>query len=263
VENIIKRIKKLPPLSRTVLDVMEFNNKEEKTSEELIKIIKSDPLLIIFLLKTANSALFGFKNEIETIDNLVNILGVDFTISLVLSQSLQNSFDIDFSPYGIDSNKFRDATILSVNFLQDWVNKIDKNLTSKLLLPIVLFDLGKYLIANEINKQFKTNEFYEDIKQNKFNMDNVERKYCNCTSLEVTVMLLKHWEIGQNIINEFNNSKKIFEVIKTICIVINPLGTDEINNGINKALDYGFNVVFLNDTIQKITLRKNMMELTR
>lgn len=266
MSNIVRRIEQLPPLPKTVMDVMDFSKQEDKTCEDLIVIIKDDALLIAMLLKTANSALFGFRNKVETIKNLVNLLGVDFTVSLVLSNSLQSSFDIDFSPYGIDVNKFRDNTILSVNFLNIWISRVDIELKKRLLLPVTIMDIGKYILSNEINKLNRKDEFLAQIEKNPQNLELIEKKYCGFSSKETTIMILEHWKIEQRIIDYIKNSSStdksnnILDIVKTICNIVEPLGEESIKNGLIKAKQCGCNMKILNNTIDKIKDRLDELE---
>jgi HD-like signal output (HDOD) protein len=121
---IIKKIRSLPPLNETALDVIEFNKADNKESEELIEIVQKDPLIVATLLKVANSALFGFRHKVESIENLIQLLGSDFVVSLVIGNSIQNNFDTNFEPYTINSNQFRESSCLYTSFLNIWHQKL-------------------------------------------------------------------------------------------------------------------------------------------
>ena len=194
---IIDKITSLPPLSQTVIDTLDLSVKENKTSEELIDIIKDDSLMVVMLLKTANSAIFGFRTEVDSIENLIHLLGIDFTISIILSNSLQNSFDVDFSPYGITSNEFRELTSLKISLLNQWIMRVDSNLIKTLFMPIILSDLGKYIISTEINHINKQDEFFKELNNTDItNINSVEKQYCGISSNEATTLLLEHWKLN-------------------------------------------------------------------
>lgn len=249
--NIIKKIKSVPSIPKTILEVMELSSKQNRTAEELVDIIRYDSLLITMLIKTANSALFGYKNKIETIENLVYLLGIDLTVSLTLSQFIQSSFDIDFTPYGIDTNQFRENTILNVNLLSIWVKKIDVNLKNELLLPITILNIGKFIIADEIVRLKLEDEFLVKCKKEPYNLDKIEKEYCKFSSKEITILLLEHWDMGDKIINHIKNSNYI-DIVHNICNVIEPLSQNQIKNGLLQAKTYGYDEDILRQAIQTL-----------
>ena len=268
MKDIIKDIESLPPLSKTLINIITFSQKKDKTNEELISLIKDDSLLISSLLKISNSALFGFKNKVTNIQNLVNLLGVNFTVSLILSNSLEKSFNIDFSPYGINQEEFQNRTCLAINFLNLWLSKIDINLKNNLLLPVILVDIGKHLLSTKIINQNKKNDFLSKIQKDLECLTSLEKKFCSISSLEITIKLLKYWNIDKNIINNikhidkieispknYEKSAKILDVVKTICNISTPLSENSIKRGLEKAKEYDFDIEILNDIVSKMKER--------
>lgn len=268
MNSIIKDIDLLPPLPKTIIDVINFSKTKDRTPEKLIYIIQKDSLLIATLLKVSNSALFGFRNKVDSIENMLNLLGVDFTTSLILVNSLENSFKINFSPYGIDADRFGNITLLSINFLNIWVSKVDINLKNRLLLPIVLMNLGKYIISNEVIKQNKSYEFLNDINKNILKINLIEKKYCKFSSLEVTILLLKHWNINRRVIEDIKyieslnavpldliQSVKISSIVNIICNIHSPFSELTINAARNKVIKYNFDIDNFDTAVKEIKAR--------
>jgi HD-like signal output (HDOD) protein len=262
---IIKKIKSLPPLNETALEVIEFNKQESKEDKELVKIIEQDPLIVATLLKVANSPLFGFRYKVESIENLIYLLGVDFVISLVIGNSIQNNFDTNFEPYGINSNQFREASCLYTSFLNMWLSQIDNDLRKKLYLPIFLSDIGKCVLANEINASNIKDVFIEQIKLYPTNIEKTEKDLCGFSSTEITVLLLENWSLDKELIenikfiNDLDNvpeyyakSAQVQNIIKTICNLTAPLDEQFIKEGLKKAEQFGFDKKPLETTIAKL-----------
>jgi len=251
MDNIIKKIDEVPALPKTILNVMELSNKEDKSPDKLIDIIKYDPMIVSMLIKTANSALFGYKNKIETIENLVYLLGIELTTSLVLSQYIQSSFDIDFSPYGIDVNQFRDNTMLKVNLLSLWLKKVDINLKKELLLPMTILNIGKFIISDEIIRLKQQDKFLAKVKNEPYNLESIEKEFCGYCSVDVTILLLEHWDMGDKIIDNIKNSIYI-KVVDNICNIVDPLNFKEIDKNLKDIEHLGYDIKPLKDAIMTI-----------
>ena len=96
-----------------------------KEAEELLKIIEKDALVITTLLKTANSSLFGFRSKVESVGRVINLLGINFTIYVTISETINNLLATDLTPYNIKSEDFIKASTASSNLVNLWVGKID------------------------------------------------------------------------------------------------------------------------------------------
>jgi len=251
MQSIVNKIKILEPLSKTTLDVLTFSTKKEKKHSELIELIKNDAGLVATLLKVVNSALFGFKNRVENLDSLVTLLGVNFTISIVLSKGIENSLKMDFSVYEQTEESFTDITYSKINLLNIWLSKVDIELKNKLMIPIILSDIGKYIISHEIVSMNLKDDFIKECQDKNIVIYDIEEKFCSINSKDATSLLLNHWKINEDIIFDIKNSKKI-EVINEICNIQGNFTEQSIKNGINKAKQYGFDIAKLESSINKL-----------
>ncbi|HIP55627.1 MAG TPA: HDOD domain-containing protein [Arcobacter sp.] len=251
MQSIVNKIKILEPLSKTTLDVLTFSTKKEKKHSELIELIKNDAGLVATLLKVVNSALFGFKNRVENLDSLVTLLGVNFIISIVLSKGIENSLKMDFSVYEQTEESFTDITYSKINLLNIWLSKVDIELKNKLMIPIILSDIGKYIISHEIVSMNLKDDFIKECQDKNIVIYDIEEKFCSINSKDATSLLLNHWKINEDIIFDIKNSKKI-EVINEICNIQGNFTEQSIKNGINKAKQYGFDIAKLESSINKL-----------
>ena len=107
--NILEKIESLPPLPKTIIEIEEFRKKLNKEAIDLLNIIEKDALIISTLLKISNSAMFGFRSKVETPSRAVNLLGINFTISIAIGGTVQNLLMTNLEPYGINSDDFMRA----------------------------------------------------------------------------------------------------------------------------------------------------------
>jgi len=121
IDTILNHINNLPPFNQTIVKLIEFAKQQEQSADQLAIVLKEDPCLVANLLKTANSALFGFGNKFETIENIINILGINFTLSIALGSSIQSQFDMNLKPYGSDMYKYKIKSYLVMHILNNWI----------------------------------------------------------------------------------------------------------------------------------------------
>ncbi len=263
-ENIIEKIESLPPLPKTIIEIEEFRQQPEKEAFELLKIVERDALIVSTLLKVSNSAMFGFRSKVETASKAINLLGINFTISIAIGGTVQNLLKTNLSAYGINSDDFMRASNLATTLTSMWLTKVSFDLKEELVLPALLQEAGKFILADVIDSEGKTEEFKLLLSSGK-TIAEAEKEVTGMTTSQITASIFKHWKLSDNLINviefvddiekcddKFVNSTEILDVIKTVCNVTDPLSDENIQKGIAKATRYGLEVKHLNAAIEKL-----------
>lgn len=84
-KKIYAKIDELPTLPVVVSKLLALLENPEFDMSELTDLISQDPALTAKVLKAANSAYYGFAQEIDTLDRAVALLGLNMIKSLALS----------------------------------------------------------------------------------------------------------------------------------------------------------------------------------
>lgn len=85
ITEILRREIKLPSPPAVAIRILNAFKNEDVSSEELVRIISSDPALALKVLKLANSALYSRAGKIDTIKKAVSILGTRVLKNIALS----------------------------------------------------------------------------------------------------------------------------------------------------------------------------------
>lgn len=261
---ILEKIESLPPLPKTIIEIEEFRKKLDKEAFELLKIIEKDALIISTLLKISNSAMFGFRSKVETPSRAINLLGINFTISIAIGGTIQNLLVTNLEPYGINSDDFMRASNISSTLANLWLSKIDINLKEEIILPALLLETGKFVLSDILITTSKTDEFKKKLEEYK-DITKAEKEILDHTTSEVTAKIFRHWKLSENLINmiehvddienclpEYKLKSQYLDVIKTACDVRDPLSDENIAKAINKAESYGFDIKLLENAIEKL-----------
>lgn len=261
---IIDRVKSLPPLSKTVLDINAVFADEDSSILDLIKAIEPDPMIVANLLKSANSPLYGFGREIKTIAQAVSLFGMSLTRSIALGNSVRKLLNVDMQPYGITSDRFAEISSLQATLVLNWYKNIDKQKADKLFLAAFLQETGKIIIANYIIQEDETISFSSEVN-NSNNLAQVEKSYVEMTSSEVTSEIFEYWGFDKEFIDmiryadnpdmapqEIQEYSTALNIIKTLVPVNKPLSEMSINFGIKKAEDAGYDKEILEKVINEI-----------
>ena len=265
IDDLLRRVESLPPLPRTIILIEEYRRKSEKEISELHDIISKDALIVTNLLKIANSAMFGFRSKVETPLRAISLLGINFTISVAISASSQKLLVTTLAPYGLTNDNFMNSSNIASVLASLWLGKIDESIKDEIILPALLIDIGKYIIADMILNEQKEKEFKSQIEEGILSIEEVEKEFLGFSSSYVTAQIFKHWKLSPNLINsiefvddinsvskEFERKAKILSVIKTVANIKEPLSEKSIKEGIIKAKEYGFDTKILAQTIENL-----------
>jgi HD-like signal output (HDOD) protein len=268
--SILEKIESLPPLPKTIIEIEEFRKQPNKEAVDLLKIIEKDALIISTLLKISNSAMFGFRSKVETPSRAINLLGINFTISIAIGGTVQNLLMTNLEPYGINSDDFMRASNISSTLANLWLSKIDVDLKEDIILPALLQETGKFILADIISNEGKTELFKTKIASGA-SIEVVEKELLDVTTSQITANIFRHWKLSENLINmiehvddisnaipEYKKRSQILDVIKTAANVKNPLSDENIEKAIAKATSYGFDTKILKNAIQ--TLQDRLLD---
>lgn len=259
--SIIDNVKSLPPLSATIVKINQLYSDENSTIKEMANAIENDPMIIANILKIANSPLYGFGREIRNVAQAVGLFGMNMTRSIAIGNSVRKLLNVDMQPYGVTSDEFAHISSLQATFVLNWYKKIDRHKAEKLYLAAFLQETGKILIASEVIQNDEVISFASEV-ENSNNLAVVEKAYVNFTCGEVTALIFKHWGFDSEFIemikysdnpslapHEVKEYATALNIVKTIIPINKPFSEMSINFGLKIAGDAGYNVEFLQTTI--------------
>ncbi len=176
-------LKKLPPLSDTIVKIFELDKKTPSEAViELPRIIEKDPGISSEILKIANSPYYGFISEISSITHAVNLLGIETVKNLALRLSISNmianlkkSDEINKDIYNYYIKRSLISAVFSKTFSKvNGIGSPEKFLTIGLMLKIgELILIVNFGMDYDINPDGDEEEILLEEK-NKFGMDSVE-----------------------------------------------------------------------------------------
>ena len=92
LDMILDKLDALPQLPDIAAAMLRLLNQKENDTEELARIIASDPALAARVLRVANSSYYGFSRQIKTILDATVLLGQKTLRNLVLTMALKGIY---------------------------------------------------------------------------------------------------------------------------------------------------------------------------
>jgi putative nucleotidyltransferase with HDIG domain len=187
----------LPPMPAVIFRSLQMLNDPSITVRAIQDQIILDQGLTAFILKVANSALYGMRSEVSTISQAINLMGYNSTRSILLSFLSRKFF------HGVGSKMVQ--TLLSKHALAagvfgkkiaEAVNRIN---SEEAFIAALLHDIGKGILFHN-----KPGEFEHAVSalmnQEKSASVEAEYEFIGYSHLEVGYLLMKKWGFSQEII---------------------------------------------------------------
>jgi len=236
-EEILKKIKQLPPLPESAMQIEEVYKDPDSTFNDMAKILEKDPLLTADILKAANSPLYGFSREINAISQAVGLFGMGTVRGFALASIVKQSFALDLSPYGITNAMFSDLSKKQHALMTSWCLRKENKYLGVLSPAAFLVEIGKVVIAQQVMTDGKEEAFRDALKALQ-DVEAAEREIVGVDTPEVSATIFKQWKFEESLVDVIGNCQnpelatsedqrpaKILHVVR-VAVPINGVVTD-------------------------------------
>jgi HD-like signal output (HDOD) protein len=203
-EEILKKIKQLPPLPESAMQIEAVYQDPNSSFNDMVKILEKDPLLTADILKAANSPLYGFSREINAISQAVGLFGMGTVRGFALASIVKKSFTLDLSPYGINNDMFSALSKKQHALVTSWCMRKENRLLGVLSPAAFLVEIGKVLIAQQIIADGKQGEFRDALKE-LGDVEAAERQVVGVDTPEVSAKIFSQWKFEEGLVDVIGN----------------------------------------------------------
>ena len=247
-DDILKKIKQLPPLPESAMEIETVYQDPESGFSDMVKILEKDPLLTADILKAANSPLYGFSREINAISQAVGLFGMGTVRGFALASIVKKSFTLNLSPYGISNDMFSSLSKKQHALMTAWCIKKENKLLGVLSPAAFLVEIGKVIIAQQIITSGSVEAFKKALLE-LGDVEAAEREIVGVDTPEVSSTVFRHWRFEDSLVDVIANcqnpekaeekdqkSAQILHVVRT-AVPINGIITDTSIKAAKELID--------------------------
>jgi HD-like signal output (HDOD) protein len=203
IKGIINRIdtlKPIPPVATQILTLAEDMN---SSLSEIADLIKHDPVITANVLRMCNSAYFGMRHRVESVNDAILLLGLDHIIDLVLMDSISHNFRYEHDGYGLGEGELWRHAVLSSYVANILTETHGSGVRKHLVFTAALVkDIGKLILGRFVAFSFE-----------KINIL-VRSRGCSFNEAEKEIIGMNHEEIGALIGQKWHFSEKLTYMIR-------------------------------------------------
>jgi HD-like signal output (HDOD) protein len=199
-ERLIENIVTLPTIPAVLAELNSAIANPDSSAAEIAKIISRDPSTATKVLRLANSAYYGLRSKVTTINHAVTMLGFKIIRNLVTTATI---FDVpfhgDLSEY-FDRDKFWRHSLgtgVAAQILAREAFHVDRRNDDYFICGL-LHDLGKIVLAQYLQAKFQ--QALQMSHERKIALFEAEMQVIGCTHADVGGLLAKRWNLSQEVI---------------------------------------------------------------
>ncbi len=191
IKKRLSKIKNLPALPVVVNNVIKLTQNPDSTAFEIAEAIAQDQSLASKVLKTANSAYYGFPRKITTINYAIVVLGLSNIKNIVLSTSIMKQFPMSASDSFFDLKDFWKHSLLCGIISKKISSHMGIKNTDEIFMCGLLHDFGKLILYNYLYDEF-VHAIEMSLEQN-IALKDAEAKVFGFDHSGIGGLLLKKW----------------------------------------------------------------------
>jgi HD-like signal output (HDOD) protein len=189
-QELVANIESLAVLPAVYYRVREQLESPEGSIGKVTLLMEADPALTTSVLKLVNSAFYGFRRKIESVERAIPILGLQQTHELVLAMSVSSVFK-GIRPLSMDMKRYWQGCMFTALAARELAHATCNPASERLFVIGLLADIGHlvmYLTIPDlaVSAQNAADAGHEPLHE-------AERRIIGCDFAEIGAALINTW----------------------------------------------------------------------
>ncbi|EWH10754.1 signal transduction protein [Catenovulum agarivorans DS-2] len=204
IEEYIAKAGRICALPDTCHRIQELIEDDNSTMDDIAEVLSFDPIITGHVLKLANSALYNFSSQVETVSKAVTLLGADAVYNLVLATGTSTALaKLDTS--SIDLDRHWRTSINSALIYKRFAKKERIKKADSLFVTGLLHNVGELIVA-QVNPTAASK--CEELHANQ-PPHYIQQEVLGFDYATLGAMLFKHWRLPNHMVNLILNQHNI------------------------------------------------------
>jgi HD-like signal output (HDOD) protein len=198
----IKKSAAVPSMPQVVVRFLEIMQDPEFEYRDLARLLSSDPGTVSEVLRLANSALFGVRNKVVSLQHALTLLGPKRTRSLLLGRYLVDAM-AKKKVAGLDMSYFWRRSLACSVVAARFADSILPRQRDEVFIASVLADIGIPILAESFGPAYAPIAARHAPRQTPATAEE-ELAAVEATHADVSAMVLTHWRLPEDVTKAVN-----------------------------------------------------------
>lgn len=177
----------------------DLKDEEETDIRELSEHLRVDPGITTNLLRLANSARFGGRREVKSVQEAVVRLGIRRTVEILLAFHVAGHLSHPLKGYNLSASELMEHSLWTALAAEKICREIDDAPPPEhAFTAALLHDMGKVLLSDFVAQEQKA--ILSLVHTEQYAFDEAEKKVLGWTHAETGAAILNHWNFPEMLI---------------------------------------------------------------
>jgi putative nucleotidyltransferase with HDIG domain len=190
IKTAMQRLKPIPQVALKILRLVDQNKYDV---DAIAREIRKDQVITARMLQLANSAMFGTRMAITSLDHAVVFLGQDLLVKIILSAALQGYFEQSTMGYALCKGGIYHHAIGCAHMAETLARRTQREEPAKAYTAGLLHDIGKVVLDQFITNAYPL--FYREIMAAKDDILAIEQRLLGLNHTQVGSLLAHDWSL--------------------------------------------------------------------
>jgi len=165
IQDVIRKIDRLPQLPEAALRLVKLMEDPDISAHNIAEVVKVDPELTSQVLRLCNSAHYGLRQKVETVQQAVAMIGFKALKSMVYVIISKFALDHRVEGYGLEKGALWYNSLACAVYAKDLAKRIGKTDGEMAFTAALLRDIGKIVIGEYVGPAYQQIEVMAQERQ--------------------------------------------------------------------------------------------------
>lgn len=185
----------LPPIAMEMQTVLKDPNSDFRTISDKMKF---DPGMVSKILSLVNSAYYGFRSEIVSLQNAIALIGIRKVYEFVLADSVSPMMKKQITGYDMSPGQLWKHSVAVGIGAEQLAKKLKIPSLDYIFTAGLLHNIGKIILGSFIDAD--TWPIIEIAFAQDISFDKAEKKVLGIDHAEAGALLLENWKLPKNLV---------------------------------------------------------------
>lgn len=207
LNKLMAKVGKLPTMPYVATKILELVSKPDTSASQLQKIIDSDQVLAMRILKVANSALYALPRKVKTLQQAIVMLGFNHIRSLVLAEAVQNLFKGRDKKGSLLESLLWEHSVGAAIAAKTSAQVMSSQLTEEAFVATLIHDIGKLILLQCDPKAYQ--EIVQTIYHTYQPFSDLEKQFYEVEHASVGAALAERWNLDSALVDAIRNHHEV------------------------------------------------------
>lgn len=250
VNEIVSNIDSLAPFKETTYQLVELVTDDSRALSEIAAVIKTDANLVSNVLRLANSAYFGLRQEVASIDRAVALMGGQRVLEIALLSMAAPVFQGTQEGYNLKKGELWRHSIVSATFSREIAQKNGLNNADLIFTAALIKDIGKVILNRYMDQVAKAIDLL--VYEHDIPFLIAEKKVLGIDHAQLSAMAFEKWNLPEKLVSIVRNhhiqKTPVVAPRETCTVFLGDIITSMLGIGTGKD---GLNYIFNEDVLSR------------